>query len=202
MPVNIWKDSMAGTPKENLNWRLWYAIFVFVSSQRFQKTLKQLINRPQGLMGAARGIDEGLIGTSSTLKPFRLRFGLDEGSEVEQAQLLSNIASMVQMGSILGALIACVITGKLHALIDTVTGHKSRRTSAESAVGFLLRLMSLYSSVWTKSNASQDRIGRVWATRELCLVWAFGIGIFMAASKTGNVGMVLGGRFLAGVGIG
>jgi len=126
-------------------------------------------------MGAARGIDEGLIGTSSTLKPFRLRFGLDEGSEVEQAQLLSNIASMVQMGSILGALIACVITGKLHAF---------------------------NSSVWTKSNTSQDRIGRVWATRELCLVWAFGIGIFMAASKTGNVGMVLGGRFLAGVGIG
>ena len=34
------------------------------------------------------------------------------------------------------------------------------------------------------------------------MVWAFGIGIFMAASKTGNVGMVLGGRFLAGVGIG
>lgn len=48
----------------------------------------------------------------------------------------------------------------------------------------------------------KDRIGRVWATRELCLVWAFGIGIFMAASANGNVGMVLGGRFLAGVGIG
>ena len=82
---------------------------------------------------------------------------------------------MVQMGSILGALIACVITGKLYPLTNIV---------------------------WTMSNTSQDRIGRVWATRELCLVWAFGIGIFMAASKTGNVGMVLGGRFLAGVGIG
>jgi hypothetical protein len=52
------------------------------------------------------------------------------------------------------------------------------------------------------SNINEDKIGRVWATRELCLIWAFGIGIFMAASKTGNVGMVLGGRFLAGVGIG
>jgi hypothetical protein len=69
-------------------------------------------------MGAARGIDEGLIGTSSTLKPFRSTFGLDEGTAVEQAQLLSNIASMVQMGSILGALIACVITGKLSAEIN------------------------------------------------------------------------------------
>jgi len=95
MPVNIWKDSLKDTPKENLNKRLWFSIFVF------------------GLMGAARGIDEGLIGTSSTLKPFRSTFGLDNGSKVEQAQLLSNIASMVQMGSILGALIACVITGML-----------------------------------------------------------------------------------------
>jgi len=95
MPVNIWKESLKDTPKENLNKRLWFSIFVF------------------GLMGAARGIDEGLIGTSSTLKPFRTTFGLDKGSKVEQAQLLSNIASMVQMGSILGALIACVITGML-----------------------------------------------------------------------------------------
>jgi len=86
-------------------------------------------------MGAARGIDEGLIGTSSTLKPFRLRFGLDEGSEVEQAQLLSNIASMVQMGSILGALIACVITGKLNTLTNTVTRHKSRSISGRVPSG-------------------------------------------------------------------
>lgn len=95
MPANIWKNTLKDTPKENLNKRLWFSIFVF------------------GLMGAARGIDEGLIGTSSTLKPFRLKFGLDKGSKVEQAQLLSNITSFVQLGSIVGALIACVITGKL-----------------------------------------------------------------------------------------
>lgn len=55
-------------------------------------------------MGAARGIDEGLIGTTAELAPFRRKFGLadDSKTEHEKAELLSNITSMVQMGSILG----------------------------------------------------------------------------------------------------
>jgi len=64
-------------------------------------------------MGAARGIDEGLIGTSSTLTPFIKKFGLDNPklSTVDKAQLLSNITAMVQLGSIIGALVAFYITG-------------------------------------------------------------------------------------------
>jgi len=56
-------------------------------------------------MGAARGLDEGLIGTSASLPSFQRHFGLGEYSDMSenaQADLLGNITSMVQMGSILG----------------------------------------------------------------------------------------------------
>ncbi|KAF2724162.1 MFS quinate transporter-like protein [Polychaeton citri CBS 116435] len=127
------------TPTEVINWRLWYGVFVF------------------GIMGAARGIDEGLIGTSAEQPSFQKLFGLNNGTKQEQADLLSNITSMVQMGSILGALIAFVIT---------------------------------------------DRIGRLWATRQLCLLWVLGIMIFLLSATNGSIGMVYAGRFIAGVGIG
>lgn len=110
-------------------------------------------------MGAARGIDEGLIGTTAELTPFQKKFGLDDDhkSEHEKAELLSNITSMVQMGSILRALIAFFIT---------------------------------------------DKIGRLWATRQLCLIWVIGITIFLTSSLTGSIGQIYVGRFIAGVGIG
>ncbi|KAF2728604.1 general substrate transporter [Polyplosphaeria fusca] len=139
---NPWRENLKDTPKESLNWRLWYGVFVF------------------GLMGAARGIDEGLIGTTAELDPFRRKFGLDDPnkSKHEKAELLSNITSMVQMGSILGALVAFFLT---------------------------------------------DKIGRLWATRMLCVIWVLGITIFLSSAATaGNVGMVYAGRFIAGVGIG
>ncbi|GAB7360404.1 hypothetical protein MBLNU230_g8361t1 [Neophaeotheca triangularis] len=137
----MFKTALGETPREVLNWRLWYGVFVF------------------GLMGAARGIDEGLIGTSAELKPFKKRFGLDPDnlSDAEYANTLSNITSMVQLGSIGGALIAFIIT---------------------------------------------DKIGRLWATRQLCFFWVAGIAIFLAASSNGSLGMVYAGRLIAGFGIG
>lgn len=112
-----------------------------------------------GLMGAARGLDEGLIGTSASQKSFIKLFGLKDPSlsENQQADLLSNITSMVQLGSIAGALFAFFIT---------------------------------------------DRIGRLWAVRELCIVWVIGIAIFLASASNGSIGMVYAGRFIAGLGIG
>lgn len=111
-------------------------------------------------MGAARGLDEGLIGTSAEQPSFQRIFGLDEASgksEAEIASTLGNITGMVQMGSILGALIAFYLT---------------------------------------------DKIGRLWATRQLCFLWVLGITIFLAAATNGSLGMVYAGRFIAGVGIG
>lgn len=45
-----------------------------------------------------------------------------------------------------------------------------------------------------------DRIGRIWATRELCLVWIVGIAIFLG--NNGSLGAVYAGRFIAGLGVG
>lgn len=41
-----------------------------------------------------------------------------------------------------------------------------------------------------------DRIGRLWAVRELCVLWVFGIALFMG--NGGSLGMVYAGRFIAG----
>lgn len=45
-----------------------------------------------------------------------------------------------------------------------------------------------------------DRIGRLWATRQLCTIWILGIVIFM--TNNGSLGQVYAGRFIAGLGIG
>ena len=110
-------------------------------------------------MGAARGLDEGLIGTSSSLDSFQTLFGLNDPnvSEAAAANKLGNITAMVQIGSVLGAIIAFVLT---------------------------------------------DRLGRLWATRQLCALWMIGIVIFVSSAATGSIGQLYAGRFIAGMGIG
>lgn len=45
-----------------------------------------------------------------------------------------------------------------------------------------------------------DRIGRIWATRQLCVLWILGMAIFMG--NNGSLGAVYAGRFIAGLGVG
>jgi MFS family permease len=45
-----------------------------------------------------------------------------------------------------------------------------------------------------------DRIGRLWATRQLCILWIIGVVIFL--TNNGNLGQVYAGRFVMGLGIG
>lgn len=47
-----------------------------------------------------------------------------------------------------------------------------------------------------------DKIGRLWAVRELCVLWVIGFAIFLAAGANGSLGMVYTGRLIAGLGIG
>ncbi|EZF30057.1 MFS quinate transporter [Trichophyton interdigitale] len=136
---NIFTQNLGETPRQALNWRLGYAILCF------------------GLMGASRGIDEGLISGTVQQKAFISKYRLNDPllSESERANLLGNITAMVQIGSIGGALLAFLIT---------------------------------------------DKIGRLWATRQLCLIWIAGIIIFITSN--GRIGQVYAGRFIAGLGIG
>lgn len=136
-PTNIFKLSLGDDPKEVNNWRLWFAVFSF------------------GIMGAARGIDEGLISGTFNTKDFQKLLHLKELSEVDYANVKGNVSAMVQIGSVAGALLAFVLA---------------------------------------------DRIGRLWATRQLCILWIVGIVIFL--TNNGSLGQVYAGRFIAGIGIG
>ncbi|KAJ5378208.1 uncharacterized protein N7496_005617 [Penicillium cataractarum] len=136
-PVNIFRLKNLGEPKEVFNWKLWFAVVSF------------------GLMGAARGIDEGLISGAFNSKDFQRYINYSSYSKVEQTNIKANVSSMVQIGSVGGALFAFLVC---------------------------------------------DRIGRIWATRQLCLFWIVGAAIFMG--NNGNLGAVYAGRFIAGLGVG
>ncbi|KAH8882153.1 putative MFS quinate transporter [Thozetella sp. PMI_491] len=136
-PVNVFKLKQLGEPQGVFNWRLWFAVVSF------------------GLLGAARGVDEGLISGAFNSKDFQKSINYDSYSTYEKANIKANVSAMVQIGSVLGSLIAFLIC---------------------------------------------DRIGRIWATRQLCIVWIVGISIFLGAN--GNLGAIYAGRFIAGIGVG
>ncbi|GAB1196768.1 hypothetical protein APSETT444_006043 [Aspergillus pseudonomiae] len=64
-----------------------------------------------GLLGMARGLDEGLISTTVAQPSFIHQFHLEDAdlSASEKANRLSNITSMVHIGSIPGALLAFIM---------------------------------------------------------------------------------------------
>ncbi|KAJ5771566.1 Major facilitator superfamily domain general substrate transporter [Penicillium odoratum] len=136
-PVNVFRLKNLGEPSEIFNWKLWFAVISF------------------GLMGAARGVDEGLISGAFNSKDFQRYIDYSSYSQVEQTNIKANVSAMVQIGSVGGALFAFLVC---------------------------------------------DRIGRLWATRQLCVLWILGIAIFMG--NNGSLGAVYAGRFIAGLGVG
>ena len=85
-----WTVDTSDHPPEIFNYTLYLSIFVF------------------GILGAARGLEEGNSGSNTTLKSFQHTFGLDDKTKTadQLANLKSNITSMVLLGSIGGAAIA------------------------------------------------------------------------------------------------
>ncbi|KAH7411519.1 putative MFS quinate transporter [Cadophora sp. MPI-SDFR-AT-0126] len=136
-PVNIFKLKNLDDPREVFNYKLWFAVFSF------------------GLMGAARGVDEGLISGAFGSKNFQKTIHYSSYSLKDQTNIKANVSAIVQIGSVGGALIAFLVC---------------------------------------------DRIGRIWATRQLCVIWIVGIAIFMGAD--GHLGAIYAGRFIAGLGVG
>lgn len=86
-PVNIFRLKNLSEPKEVFNWRLWFAVLSF------------------GLMGAARGVDEGLISGAFNSKDFQRTIHYSQYSEVEKTNIKANVSAMVQIGSVGGALL-------------------------------------------------------------------------------------------------
>lgn len=85
-PVNIFNLKNTGEPEGVFNWRLWFAVFSF------------------GLLGAARGVDEGLISGAFNSPDFQSAINYESYSINEQADIKANVSAMVQLGSIGGAL--------------------------------------------------------------------------------------------------
>ena len=85
-PVNIFRLRDLDEPEGVLNWRLWFSVGCF------------------GLLGAARGIDEGLINGAFNSPDFKNTIHYEKYSKVEQADIKANVSAMVQIGSVLGAL--------------------------------------------------------------------------------------------------
>lgn len=94
-----WRVVDNHSPPEIYNWRLYVCIAIF------------------GMLGSLRGLDEG-ASASTNLPSFQKRFGLDDPdmSADTHAALLSNIKAMVQLGAILGAIIATFLVDKLGRL--------------------------------------------------------------------------------------
>jgi hypothetical protein len=86
-PVNIFRLRNLGEPSQIFNWRLWFAAVSF------------------GLMGAARGVDEGLISGAFNSEDFQKYINFDSYSKIEQANIKGNVSAMVQIGSVGGALL-------------------------------------------------------------------------------------------------
>lgn len=86
-PVNIFRLKNLPDPQEVFNWTLWFAVISF------------------GLLGAARGIDEGLISGAFNSKDFQNTIHFSSYSKVEQTNIKGNVSAMVQIGSVGGALL-------------------------------------------------------------------------------------------------
>lgn len=85
-PVNIFRLKDLGEPAGVFNWRLWFAVVSF------------------GLLGAARGIDEGLISGAFNSDDFQSAIHIKNYDTVQRANIKANVSSMVQLGSVAGAM--------------------------------------------------------------------------------------------------
>lgn len=92
-----WRINDDHTPPEIYNKTLCFSVLVF------------------GVLGAARGYDEGNISGSSSHSSFRETFGFNDPkkSETDVSNLKSNITAMVQLGSIGGCILAMFLVDKL-----------------------------------------------------------------------------------------
>jgi sugar porter (SP) family MFS transporter len=108
------KEQQPPVIKTSKKWyHFWYLPPDHSPPQIYNKTL-YLTMFAFGILGAARGYDEGNVGGSIAQISFKNHFGLDDptksASYLKNRQ--SNITSMVQLGSILGALIASYTVDK------------------------------------------------------------------------------------------
>jgi sugar porter (SP) family MFS transporter len=126
----LWRE-LHKVPREMLNKHLWLGVVAF------------------GLMGAARGFDEGNISGTVTQPAFIRQFGLADHSKSDSqlANIKSNVTAMVQLGSIAGSVVGFIV-------IDYLGRVKSLR--------FLITLwiIGVLTQITAANNGCQFYIGR------------------------------------------
>jgi hypothetical protein len=78
--INVFKFNTGGLPKETLNFKIWFAVLAW-------------------------GVDEGLITGVFNSHAFKKSLGIDDLDEGALASVKGTISSMVQLGSVAGALL-------------------------------------------------------------------------------------------------
>jgi len=105
---NVFSQTLNGTPREAINWKLGFAILCFglMGASRGERG-PRIISCWLGMPLNVTGIDEGLISGTVQQKSFIAKYNLKDPNlnESERASKLGNIAAMVQIGSIAGALL-------------------------------------------------------------------------------------------------
>jgi hypothetical protein len=86
-PVYVLKLKNLDDPPQVFTSRLLFAVFSF------------------GLMGAARGVDEGLISGAFDSENFQRTIHFESHTTVQQIKIKANVSAMVQIGSVGRALI-------------------------------------------------------------------------------------------------
>ena len=118
-----------------------------------------------GALGIARGLDEGIISGVLNQKSFKSAFHFEENSSVE-----NDIASMLQAGSIIGSVLAFVVSDLL-----------GRRRTAQLAC--LLWIAG--TTIWFTSAASSDgHSGRLAQLLGGRFIAGLGVGITPVVSPT------------------
>jgi hypothetical protein len=141
----MFKAALADTPREAFNWRLAFSVICFGLMVSFD----ECVLGPSLYMfqGAARGLDEGLIGTTvsqksfisgefnSSLRPIERHtdrvpseYHLVKSKTLDAVALqnkIGNITAMVQIGSVGGALIAFIACDKIGTSIKGLYSENS-----------------------------------------------------------------------------
>ncbi|KAG9960528.1 general substrate transporter, partial [Aureobasidium melanogenum] len=179
-------DAMKEDPPEIYGWKVYFLAF----SACFG--------------GMLFGVDSGIIGGVLTLPAFKTKYGLDDLSTIQRADLQANIVSTLQCGCFAGALIASYIADRLGrrmalliaAVVVTIgcvfqaaaDGHIALMYVGRLIAGFGVGKASMVTPLYISENAPRAIRGGLTGIYQLFIatgtMLAFWVSLFSAVSTT------------------
>ncbi|KAH0328309.1 general substrate transporter, partial [Aureobasidium melanogenum] len=179
-------DAMKEDPPEVYGWKVYFLAF----SACFG--------------GMLFGVDSGIIGGVLTLPAFKTKYGLDDLSTIQRADLQANIVSTLQCGCFAGALIASYIADRLGrrmalliaAVVVTIgcafqaaaDGHIALMYVGRLIAGFGVGKASMVTPLYISENAARAIRGGLTGIYQLFIatgtMLAFWVSLFSAVWKS------------------